>query len=613
MTNNAKKNIVIKKPKKPNQRLKKHRLIFATTLKIFLIAFLIYGFYLTSASFSNSIPLLAVNQDDQGNSHGGSVINLYLTVKPGSGQIHVNLNTLEEIDTQISIINSQKIACNLFELDCENYDFYYEFDGSALVLKGPSASSAIAILTAKTLKKEKINNKVAMTGSLNSGGIVGTVGGVDQKIKTAQEEGFKKVIIPLNSEYNGSVEYEIEIVKALDIIEAYNNFNGYNYKLKTYEIDKTSYENFMRSLAENICLRADEIKFQTNLEIINQSSSEYQYKLNALKSLNSSQTALENKNYYSQGSFCYNANLNLRALSEIQKNITEDKMDSTITQLESQINSKYVQINSQDYKNNITTINDFYVYLLLNDRLEESKEFLKQIKEPQINIQTSNQTNISSNITITPKNNLRQKEILYSYALERFYTVELWEKFIKHSGEKITFSDKTINDACMKINRDLSIKSELLQNYGFTFFESDIENQQSLSSPFSNKYLCVYKGLELSGRINTVLNSVGITQEQYSNFTKDIIDLTTSRISLNSKGNFPLIPYIYYEYANDLYKQEDYSSATLYSNYALAYSDLNLFLEKQEKTIPVINAAYNELMGNIWFIVTILFIIAFVK
>jgi predicted S18 family serine protease len=162
------KNIVIKRKyhkKRKDDFIKVNILI----IKILIIAFIVFGFYFTQKSYDNTISLLAVTEDSNGAPTGGSIVELSLQVKPGTGQIYTNLNTIEEIDTQISIINSQKIACSLFSLDCENYDFFYNFKGSALVLKGPSASSAIAILATKTVKREPISEKIVITGSLNSG------------------------------------------------------------------------------------------------------------------------------------------------------------------------------------------------------------------------------------------------------------------------------------------------------------------------------------------------------------------------------------------------------------------------------------------------------------
>jgi hypothetical protein len=147
-------------------------------------------------------------------------------------------------------------------------------------------------------------------------------------------------------------------------------------------------------------------------------------------------------------------------------------------------------------------------------------------------------------------------------------------------------------------------------------FNKEVNEQLMLAqNPFENKYLCIYKGLELSGKINTVLNGISIKEADIQNYTEKILNITQSRLALNSNGDFPLIPYIYYEYGNDLLTQEDYSSSMLYANYALSYTDLNLYLEKEEPKKEFFKTVLNDLfkldVTSLIFIGSILVILGF--
>lgn len=595
-------------------------------VKILLIFFILAGLYYTSLTKENTIPLLAVNENEQGVAVGGSIIKLSLTAKPGSGNIYVNLNTIEEVDTQISIINSNKIACDIFKLDCENYDFYYEFTDSALVLKGPSASSAIAILTAKTLNNINIDKYTVITGSLNSGGVIGVVGGVEEKVRIAKESGFKRVLIPTFSNYNQTVE-EIEVIEVMDIVEAYNNYNGDHYQLEKEIGNIEDYKESMKNLAEQMCSRSQELKSEIkNISQIANSSSLYQYKNQAEKSFNSSQIAKNTSNYYSMGSFCYNANINYQILLQRQSNQSLQEIENKLNRFNKEVILKQVEISSDSYKNNITTINDFYVYLLLNDRIEESKKFIEQAKKiEKIPNNNNNNFNITFNESISNENEtynvskedeantITRKETLYSYSLERFYTVEVWEEMIKHNGKQINFDEDDVIQACVRINREIVIKSELLKNYGYNLFDEEVAEQNQFSAnQFQNNYLCIYQGLELTGRIDTVLNSIGITQENQEEYSKKILKFAQSRIGINANGNFPLIPYMYSEYSQDLYNQQDYGSSMLYSNYALAYGDLNIYLEEGIKASSILNETITKLFENVLFWIGILILLAFI-
>ena len=127
----------------------------------------------SATEFSNVIQLLAVSEDENGNITSASQIPLHLTIIEGSGEIFVNLNSYTEIDTQISITNSNEVICTLLELSCNNYDFYYSFEDASLVLRGPSASTSIAVLTYATVNGIILDDSFALTGALNSNGIIG--------------------------------------------------------------------------------------------------------------------------------------------------------------------------------------------------------------------------------------------------------------------------------------------------------------------------------------------------------------------------------------------------------------------------------------------------------
>ena len=620
----------ILKPKKKNLQKEKKLKSYLIVTKLFLVLTLVLGLFYFSLPFTNEINLLAVSEDDSGKITSGSLVKLSLTTKSGSGNIYVNLNTIGETDTQISIINSQKIACNLFELDCSKYDFFYEFsDNDAIVLKGPSASSAIAILVAKNLKKEKINsNEVVMTGSLNPGGLIGLVGGVDKKIEIANKFGFSKVLIPIFADINlTNNDYNIEVIEIIDIVDAYNEFEGSKFEIKNPSTNNVKYDQLMRELANELCLRTDMIRTLINESQISENTSQIKYLNNALKSYNSSQIAMENSNYYSAGSFCFNSNINFRTIASMQENITLEERNALIDKLKLIIYEKINHVESETYMAKIQSINDLYVYLLINDRLYESRDLIESLDELDSQKETIlsiiNITNVSinentSNIILNKteeKINLDkikfQKDGTYSYALERLNTVFMWEKFITHEGTNIIFSENEINLACNQISKQILLKAELLDNYGVTFFDEDIHELLVLEKVPSKKYLCVYKGLELDGRINTVLSSSGIKNEEVQNYTNDVLYFTNSRVNLNSNGNFPLIPTIYNEYAKDLYNQGDYSTALLYSNYALSYSDLNLYLSGDYEEINYYYEIFNQLFSNVIFIFGILLIIAF--
>jgi PDZ domain-containing secreted protein len=61
---------------------------------------------------------------------------------------------------------------------------------------GPSAGAAITVLTVAVLDGKKIDQQTAMTGTINSGGVIGPVAGIEQKVSGAKAAGMKRVLIP---------------------------------------------------------------------------------------------------------------------------------------------------------------------------------------------------------------------------------------------------------------------------------------------------------------------------------------------------------------------------------------------------------------------------------
>ena len=581
---------------------KKSNLLIA--LKLFLIIIVVLGLYYYNAPFTNSISLLAVNENDAGNVRHGSIVELSLTTKPGTGNIFINLNTLGEKDTQVSLVNSQRIACNLFEIDCSKYDFYYEFsDNSAIVIKGPSGSSGIAILVANNLLKQKIPKDVTITGSLNSKGLVGVVGGVEKKIEVASKKGFSKVLVPKYSNYNYSKENSsIEVIEVLDIVDAFNAISNSNYVLDKTIVESIDYKSLMIQLSDEMCKISQSLRDEINISEIKENTTINTYFKAAIRSYNSSQIADTNSNYYSKGSFCFNANTNYGVVKALQENLTLNEREIQIDYLKMLMAEKSARINSNSYQAQIITINDFYTYLIINDRLAEANELIRNLDELKLNESLNN----------SDYNRIKfQKDVAYSYAKERFNTVELWEQFITHSGSKISFTEKNINIACDAITKQIILKGELIESYGVKYLDEEVSNQIVLSNR-DNKYLCIYKGFELDGRMNTILSVSGIRSVEMQNYSKEILDFTSTRVNLNANGDFPLIPIIYSEYAQDLFEQNDYTSSLLYSNFALSYSDLNLYLEDHSYDTNYFNEVFSQLFNNMIFVLGMLLIIAFI-
>lgn len=76
-----------------------------------------------------------------------------------------------------------------------NYDIHVNFPGG-VPIDGPSAGIAIATAVVSAIRKEKVDNYLAMTGELSIRGGVKPVGGIAAKIEAAHQAGCRRVFIP---------------------------------------------------------------------------------------------------------------------------------------------------------------------------------------------------------------------------------------------------------------------------------------------------------------------------------------------------------------------------------------------------------------------------------
>jgi len=138
--------------------------------------------------------LLAVKETETG--YEGGVADLYLEIKPGSGRVFLETFPLTRTDTQMSTRFAKAIACDVLEMDCDDIDFFYTITADSAIIAGPSAGASIAVLTVAMLENIDVNENYAITGTINSGGLIGPVGGLKAKVEVAKKTGLKKVFIP---------------------------------------------------------------------------------------------------------------------------------------------------------------------------------------------------------------------------------------------------------------------------------------------------------------------------------------------------------------------------------------------------------------------------------
>ena len=270
---------------------------------------------------SNSMILLAVSENN--NVYVGSVAQLDLEIKQGRGRIFLDTSPASKIDTQLSTRFAKEIACNFAKVDCSEYDFFYTIKADTTIIGGPSAGAAMAVLTAATLKDIPLDKNTAMTGTINSGELIGPVGGLKEKIEAASNNRIKKVLIPMgvsNTSVSRNSNISIDLVKygkelgmevteVNDLNQAIYEFSGVRLKNDSYNFTVDGhYRNTMKNLAGTLCKRNSLLS--KNASLINKWTSFLEKERSEAQNLTDKAiSSYKNEDYYASASYCFGSNV----------------------------------------------------------------------------------------------------------------------------------------------------------------------------------------------------------------------------------------------------------------------------------------------------------------
>jgi uncharacterized protein len=148
----------------------------------------------------STIPIVAVKTIQRGFriEYEGVVMEAEIELVEGEGRILVDTIPKIGIDIQTSVRTAVMIVEELTDTSLTNTDIILTVRSSeeVEVVDGQSAGAAIttAILAAST--NQSINEGIYMTGTINSDGSIGPVGGIPEKALAAAENGSNQFLVP---------------------------------------------------------------------------------------------------------------------------------------------------------------------------------------------------------------------------------------------------------------------------------------------------------------------------------------------------------------------------------------------------------------------------------
>ncbi|PIN86911.1 hypothetical protein COV19_02795 [Candidatus Woesearchaeota archaeon CG10_big_fil_rev_8_21_14_0_10_44_13] len=540
---------------------------------------------------SGTIKLLAVSDTPDG--LVGSMADLKLDVKKGDGRVFIDTLPASKLDTQITTRFARDMACRYLRVDCSRSDFFYTVIADSTIIGGPSAGAATTILTISLMGKIPLDNNTVVTGTINSGYLIGSVGGVKEKIETAAKRGFKKVLIPRTEIYfekdNKSIDYvdygrqlNIEVVRVSDVDEALHEFTGKDFRKngKQVEIDP-SYKDTMALLASELCNRSFVISEKDSIlregrndSVVNDRKFiELYEKADNLTRLG--REAYNDGRYYSSASYCFGANVNYHYLLFKLQDVTDKQVADMIETTDREISILVDFLNNYDIK----TITDLQAYTVSKERAMDAADYLNMTIE-----------DLKGNLEGDSKGKRMDSALSnLAYAIERMYSASSWSKFLGKEGKEFNIEKNDLMASCMnKVNE----AEEYFQYMQLVFpglmrnVAEDINNAEE-DYKKENYELCLHKASLAKAEVSIVLSTIGFKEENL----QQLLDMKLNAakktiIEQQESGIFPIVGYSYYEYSQSL-RNESIYSALLYSEYGLELSNLDIYFKPRAKAVVV--------------------------
>ena len=133
------------------------------------------------------------------NSGEGVVIPMGVKIAKGTGILSVNIKGVDlQSGATASIRTASQVASKISGVDISKKDVTVSFvnEGDLVVLDGPSAGGAITVTMIAALENKNMDTDSMMTGTIETGGSIGKVGGVSAKATAAKKNGASKFYVP---------------------------------------------------------------------------------------------------------------------------------------------------------------------------------------------------------------------------------------------------------------------------------------------------------------------------------------------------------------------------------------------------------------------------------
>ncbi len=467
---------------------------------------------------------------------------LNLTITNGTGKVFLGSTPLTDTDTQAQAVISANVACQLLNVNCLKYNFYYTITSQSVEIGGPSAGGAFAVAAMSILSGKPIRSDVAMTGTANPDGTVGAVGDVSQKSEAAALKGIKIFLYPSSNNMSLSAQqYDqssgMATVQVSSLYQAYDYFTGYNV---TPSVNANIYTPLYNALMLKTYQEFN--SYQTSLYNTVSSSTANSSQISALILQAKSAMLAENTlatqgQYYVAASYMVNTSatdlVNAIVLQQLSSSANQSStLSGLIANEESAISATYNNV-TQNFITNSSTLDVKFIAI---DRLSQASEFL------------------NDSISALSSGNINEAAYFYALSEVKRASALFWVSILPRGASNFSQSDYS-NISLYYLN-----KASAYQIYSQLIGVNDPTQTSNLQYYISQatgyydggQYIpSIFYSIEAIGTSELLIEEASIVN---GSLTQVNSGLSTSALNIiNSAERSGITPFLgisYYQYAN---------------------------------------------------------------
>jgi predicted S18 family serine protease len=539
---------------------------------LFVISFLLVGAVhaqgVQNVIGSTSLYIFGVTNSSNGTLVGVPAL-LNLTITNGTGKVFLGSTPLTQTDTQAQAVLSAQLACQLLNINCNDYNFYYYITSSSVEVGGPSAGSAFTMAAMSILSGKPLNPNVAMTGTANPDGSVGIVGDVSQKSEAAANQHIKTFLYPSTDSISSSAlsydEAHGEIpIPVSSEYEAFQYFTGYNVTpTLNYTIETPIYNALMKQTY--IQFNAYQNGLYSAVPNLNSTNSSIQVFINEATTAIAAQKAeAANGEYYVAASDMITSSSELIE-AKLLETLPSSNQDSFVSNLISKENSTITGIQNNISSNYVSNSSTVMLKLIAFDRLMQARDYLNDSMQ-----------SLSSG-------NLQNALYYYSLAAVKAQTAYFWvsilptgkSDFSQSQYETLSnyylYKASSYSDYANLLGIDLPSETSEMQSY-LTSAQSRYYSGNYISSIFAS-----IESISMSQMLieeNSLINSSVLSQIA----NQSAMATLSSINSAESSGITPFLGISYYYFGNQFYNASNASNSN-FAEYLLFETEARGFTQ----------------------------------